>query len=190
MITLIPYAPPAEATALAMIQGFWLAHNGAVQTEAEARADLAAWTAEGHRFYLIAEDELPVGFVHLGSRGGACDWLEDLFVLPAHQNRGIGTEAVRMTEKRVRQYSPSLYIEAAARNRRAIALYHRLGYRCLNTVTVRKDFPGYDYEVRRQESIYGLPFEIRAGRQAETGAVDSPGTAESEALPGGAVHAP
>ena len=70
-----------------------------------------------------------------------------------------------LAEEIVRQYSDSLYIEAAARNRRAIALYHRLGYQCLNTVTVRKDFPGYAYEVQRDERIYDLPFEIRASRQ-------------------------
>lgn len=164
MITLTRYTYPAEAQALALIRGFWLAHNQEEQTEEEARADLTAWTAEGHRFYFIEEDAAPVGFLHLGSRGGACDWLEDLFVLPQHQNRGIGTEAIRQAEEIVRQYSVSLYIEAAARNRRAIALYHRLGYQCLNTVTIRKDFPGYDYEVRRREQLYDLPFEIRATR--------------------------
>ncbi len=30
--------------------------------------------------------------------------------------------------------------EAAARNARAIRLYRRLGYGCLNTITLRKDF--------------------------------------------------
>ena len=165
MIRLIPYDRSGEAAALELIRGFWLAHNQETQTEEEARADLAAWTAEGHRFYFIEKDADAVGFVHLGSRGGACDWLEDLFVLPACQNQGTGSEAIRLAEEIVRQYSVSLYIEAAARNRRAIALYHRLGYQCLNTVTVRKDFPGYAYEVQRNERIYDLPFEIRASRQ-------------------------
>lgn len=166
MISLLPYTPAAEREALALIRGFWLAHNQEQQSEAEAREDLAAWTAEGHRFYFITADETRVGFLHLGSRGGACDWLEDLFVLPTYQNRGIGTEAIRLAEELVREYSVSLYIEAAARNRRAIALYHRLGYQCLNTITVRKDFPGYDYDVQRRESLYELPFEIRTGRSS------------------------
>lgn len=167
MISLIPYDSAAEQEALALIQGFWLAHNQEQQSEAEARADLDAWTSAGHRFYFIASDETQAGFLHLGSRGGACDWLEDLFVLPRYQNRGIGTEAIRLAEEIVREYSVSLYIEAAARNRRAIALYHKLGYQCLNTITVRKDFSGYEYDVLRRESVYDLPFEIRAGRQAE-----------------------
>ena len=167
MITLLPYETSAESVTLSLIRGFWLAHNQEEQTEAESRADLIAWTAEGHRLYLITKDLQPVGFVHLGSRGGACDWLEDLFVLPAYQNRGIGTEAIRLAEAIVRTYSASLYIEAAARNCRAIALYHRLGYQCLNTVTIRKDFPGYAYDVKRRECLYDLPFEIRTSRQPE-----------------------
>lgn len=167
MITLIPYDRSHELQTIDLIRGFWLAHNQEEQTETEARTDLAAWTAEGHKLYLIQEEAQTVGLVHLGSRGGACDWLEDLFVLPAYQNRGIGTEAIRLAEEIVRTYSVSMYIEAAARNRRAIALYHRLGYQCLNTVTIRKDFPGYDYDVTREERIYDLPFEIRTSRPSE-----------------------
>ena len=102
-----------------------------------------------------------MGLLHLGSRGGKTDWLEDLFVLPEHQGQGIGSQAVRLAEAMVRQYSSSMYIEAAARNERAIRLYRRLGYDCLNSVTIRKDFPGYDYDVVREEQVYGERFEIR-----------------------------
>ena len=52
-------------------------------------------------------------------------------------------------------------IEAAARNEAAIRLYRKLGYDCLNTITIRKDFPGYEYDVVRKEKIHGMEFEIR-----------------------------
>ena len=129
--------------------------------EEEAKADLRAWTGEGHRLYFITLGDAAVGLLHLGSRGGETDWLEDLFVLPDFQGRGIGTAAVRLAEELVKTYSSSLYIEAAARNEAAIRLYRRLGYDCLNTVTIRKDFPGYDYDVIREERVYGEQFEIR-----------------------------
>ena len=64
----------------------------------------------------------------------------------------------------VRQYSQSMYVEAAARNEAAIRLYRRLGYDCLNTVTLRKDFPGYEYDVAHTERLYGQNFEIRKDR--------------------------
>lgn len=36
-------------------------------------------------------------------------------------------------------------IEAAARNEAAIRLYRKMGYNYLNTITLRKDFPGYEF---------------------------------------------
>ena len=76
-----------------------------------------------------------------------------------------GAEAVRLAEAMVRQYSQSMYVEAAARNEAAIRLYRRLGYDCLNSVTLRKDFPGYDYDVVRTEQVYGERFEIRKDKE-------------------------
>lgn len=153
-----------EEQAVSLIRGFWKAHNQYDMPPEEAREDLAAWTAQGHRLYFIRRDGDTVGFLHLGSRGGEIDWLEDLFVLPACQKQGIGREAIRLAEELVKQYSQSMYIEAAARNERAIRLYRKLGYNCLNTVTVRKDFPGYEYDVAREETIYGESFEIRKNK--------------------------
>ncbi len=159
--SLVDYEESREAEAVRLIQGFWLAHNHYHQTEEEAKADLRVWSGEGHKLYFITLGDAAVGLLHLGSRGGEIDWLEDLFVLPEYQGRGVGSQAVRLAEAMVRQYSQSMYLEAAARNQRAIRLYRRLGYDCLNTVTLRKDFPGYDYDVVREEQVYGEPFEIR-----------------------------
>lgn len=158
---LAEYDDSREADAIWLIQGFWLTHNRYQQTEEEAKADLGVWTGTGHKLYFIVLGDTTVGLLHLGSRGGKPDWLEDLFVLPEYQGQGIGGQAVRLAEGMVRQYSQSMYIEAAARNERAIRLYRRLGYDCLNTVTIRKDFPGYDYDVVREERVYGERFEIR-----------------------------
>ena len=163
--SLVDYGESREGEAVKLIQGFWLAHNRYRQTEEEARADLRAWTGQGHRLYFIALEDIAVGLLHLGSRGGEIDWLEDLFVLPEYQGRGIGGQAVRLAEAMVRQYSQSMYVEAAARNEAAIRLYRRLGYDCLNSVTLRKDFPGYDYDVVRTEQVYGERFEIRKDKE-------------------------
>ena len=164
-VALLEYDSSREAKTIRLIQGFWLAHNQYQQTEDEAKADLRAWTGEGHKLYLILLGKLTAGLLHLGSRGGKIDWLEDLFVLPEYQGWGIGTEAVQLAETLVKQYSESMYIEAAARNERAIRLYRRLGYDCLNTITIRKDFPGYDYDVIRTEQVYDQSFEIRKDKE-------------------------
>ena len=64
-------------------------------------------------------------------------------------------------EEIVRQYSESLYIEAAARNEQAIRLYRRLGYDCLNTISVRKDFQLEHFTTVRTEHLYDTSFDIR-----------------------------
>ena len=147
MITLKQYTNE-ENQILPLIQGFWKAHSHYDQSGEDI-------------IYFIQHDETVVGFAHLGSRGGKTDWLEELFILPEYQGNGFGSEAIHQLEEIVKQYSASLYIEAAARNEAAIRLYRKLGYDCLNTITIRKDFPGYEYDVVRKEKIHGLEFEIR-----------------------------
>ena len=89
------------------------------------------------------------------------DWLEDIFVLPEFQGKGIDTRAIRLAEDIVKGYSESLFIEAAARNRDAIRLYQKLGYTCLNTVTVRKDFQPENYETIDTETLFDMDFHIK-----------------------------
>lgn len=160
MVTLRPYQNESD-TIIPMIQAFWLHHSCVEQMPEDAAEDLRAWTAPNHALYLILQDGQAAGFLHLGSRGGPVDWLEELFVLPAFQNQGIGTEAIRLAEEIVSQYSDSVHIEAVARNEGAIRLYRRLGYDCLNSIVIRKDLRDTGFHCMRKEQLYDMLFEIR-----------------------------
>ena len=142
MVKLLEYIdePNAKQKMLSLIFDFWSVHNLEVPTDEACLQDLLLWTSLNHKLYFIIYNDLQVGFIHLGSRGEQIDWLEEIFVLPEYQNLGIGTKAIQLVEEIVSKYSASLYIEAAARNQKAIKLYHKIGYDCLNTITVRKDF--------------------------------------------------
>jgi predicted acetyltransferase len=146
---------------LSLIKAFWLCHNNEAQNTDETLEDYNSWTASGHLFYLIKLGDKYIGFAHLASRGAEIDWLEDLFILPEYQRRGFGSQAVKKLENHVKQYSESMYIEAAARNIQAIKLYRKLGYDCLNTITIRKDFDKDKYKVKSQEIISGMDFVIK-----------------------------
>lgn len=61
-----------------------------------------------------------------------------------------------MVEDIVKEYSESLYIEVAARNMKAIRLYQRIGYNCLNTITIRKDFHPEKCETIGNERIMDM----------------------------------
>ena len=163
MVKLVLYENEKEV-AINLIREFWLAHNQLSQTEDEALEDLKNWTNDKHKFYFITYNNNYVGFIHLGSRGCAIDWLEDIFVTPKYQRMGIGTKAIALIEDIVRDYSVSLYIEAAARNEAAIRLYRNLGFNCLNTITIRKDFPKYEYDVIKKENIHNMDFEVRKNK--------------------------
>ena len=160
MLELIKYNGEKEALC-ELIKKFWIAHNDYTPTDAEALEDCNAWTAEGHVVYFIAKETETIGFVHLGSRGCDADWLEDLFILPEYQGKGYGSEAIDLTEKIVREYSDSLYMEVAARNDKALKLYYRKGYNILNTITVRKDFSPEKYKTTGTETVFGHTFEVK-----------------------------
>ena len=143
-----------------LIISFWKEHNSITPTYEDALSDLKEWSKEGNRLYFISFDNNFVGFLHLGSRGCEPDWLENIYVLKEYQNKGIGTSAIKLVEDIVKEYSESLYIEAAARNYKVIRLYHRIGYTCLNTITIRKDFNN-KYENIGKEKILDLDFDIK-----------------------------
>lgn len=155
------------AIATSLIKDFWKEHNNYAQTLEESLDDLKAWTKEGNRFYFIKRKDQYIGFVHLGSRGCEINWLEDLFVLPEYQGKGIGTYTISLIENIVKEYSDSLYIEAATRNEKAIRLYQKIGYNCLNTITIRKDFQPEQYETISHENIMNLDFEIKKYKKSK-----------------------
>ena len=159
-IKLIRYNNEKDTT-IDLIIKFWKEHNDVNVSYEEANENLIEWTKEGHILYFISVDNEYVGFVHLGSRGCEIDWLEDIFVLPEYQNKGIGTKAIQIVEEIVKEYSESLYIEVASRNINAIRLYHKIGYDCLNTLTIRKDFKDEKQEVISKEKIFEMEFEVR-----------------------------
>jgi GNAT superfamily N-acetyltransferase len=159
-IELIKYSDEQEI-AIDLIINFWKEHNNVIVSYEDANENLREWTKEGHILYFISADNKYVGFVHLGSRGCEIDWLEDIFVLPKYQRQGIGTRTIQIIEEMVKEYSESLYIEVASRNTNAIRLYHKIGYDCLNTITIRKDFNVEKQEVISKEKIFDMNFKVK-----------------------------
>ena len=159
-IKLVLYRDEFEA-ATNLIMKFWQEHNHIIPSREEAQDDLREWTKAGHFLYFIDLNGAHVGFVHLGSRGCDADWLEDIFVLPEFQGKGISSRAIQPAEDIVKEYSESLYIEVAARNMRSIRLYQRIGYNCLNTITIRKDFRPEKCETIGKERIMDTDFDVK-----------------------------
>lgn len=150
-----------QEAALSLIAQFWWAHNQEQVADELVLEDYRVWTSQGHLLYLVSYDSEFIGFAHLTARGGAIDWLEDLFIQPACQRQGLGSQVFTLLEEEVAAYSESLYIEVAARNLQALRLYASLGYDCLNTLTIRKDFHPEIFDSIQTTSIVGHDFAIR-----------------------------
>ena len=159
-VQLIAYHNEIEMATNLIIK-FWQEHNHFTPSYEDAQSDLKEWTKTGHKLYFIILNDENIGFVHLGSRGCEADWLEDIFVLPEYQGKGIGRRAIQLAEEIVREYSESLYIEVAAKNMKAIRLYQRIGYNCLNTITIRKDFQPEKCETIGKERIMEMDFDVK-----------------------------
>ena len=145
-----------EAEMLSDIAAFWKTHYLTLTPE-EASNDLQAWTAEGHELYVILCNGAEAGFLHMGSRGGACDWLEDVFVREELRGRGIGSRAIELAWDMLREKGlETMYLEVVPAIEAAIRLYHKLGFTNLNTLTLNRSV-----KEKRQlgtETIGGLTF--------------------------------
>lgn len=151
------YDSSREAEMLSDIAAFWKTHYVDLTPEGAA-SDLRAWTAKGHELYVILAGGEQVGFLHMSSRGGACDWLEDVFVREGLRGRGIGGQAIELAWEMLRKKGlETMYLEVVPANAAAIRLYHRLGFTNLNTLTLNRSV-----KEKRQlgtETIGGLAFK-------------------------------
>ena len=91
-----------------------------LHTPARQKAYLENKMARGSAVYMLV-DEGPAGIVSVTG-----SLIEDLYVLPALQNRGYGTRLLRFAMARC-QGMPTLWI--LENNRNAARLYRRLGFR-------------------------------------------------------------
>ena len=156
-ITLKPYEDSYEQIVLHDIIAFWKTHY-ADDTLEDARRDLEHWTSPGHELYIILVGDDAAGFLHMGSRGCACDWLGDIFVREEYRGRGIGGTAIQqMWDALQEQGLETMYLEVVPSNEAALRLYHKLGFCNLNTLTLNRS-------VKKKsqlgtETICGLPFK-------------------------------
>ncbi len=147
MIKLQKYDDAFEPTIIDYIIaffGFHIALNGKTgrPDDRQAKENLAAWTGKDHELYIIQEDDMPIGFLHIGYRGGNVAWIEDVFVAEDYRGKGVGTQAITEAEKIIRGKPgyTAVCMDVAPRNSSALHLYRELGYDTLSIVTVRKEF--------------------------------------------------
>jgi ribosomal protein S18 acetylase RimI-like enzyme len=108
--------------------------------------NLAAEWAAGHRFWIAAENDGPLGFCS-GYRDGDAAWVKKLYILPAAQGKGLGRALIATIAA---HFAPvrELRLLVNDGNVAAQAAYERLGFVRAATLPVRMgdhDFTDYLY---------------------------------------------
>ena len=71
--------------------------------------------------------------------GGLCIWVEDIYIKPAFQGRGMGKAFLDYLEERYRGQAVRFRLEAEDENEHAIRLYRKQGYQKLPYVQMTKE---------------------------------------------------
>ncbi len=82
-------------------------------------------------YHRILCDETPVGFYALAEDGPRFE-LDSFYILPEYRNQGIGTQVLKHLQATAEK---PMYLYVFTANRRAMALYHRMGFREIEVVS-------------------------------------------------------
>lgn len=169
MVKLVAYSPGYEEQTLSRIAQFFGFHqvlsgiapaaDEMPAADSDLRDTLAEWLKPPSAFYIITENEQPVGFLRICYRGPDIAWIEDVFVDTGYRGRGIATGAIQAAEQIVANtpgYS-AISLDVVPRNLDALKLYHRLGYTDIALVTLRKEFDSSHRDC--PVCLFGLDFD-------------------------------
>ena len=168
VVELAAYAPRYKEETLQRMADFFGYHRGLYDgsvskndfaASQETMETLERWGSADHALYVIFADAVSVGFVHIGFRGGNVAWIEDIYVDRQHRGRGIASQAIQRAEETIAQNEAydAVCMDVAPRNAEALRLYHRLGYRNLSMITLRKEL--YENDRDKDLHLLGLDFK-------------------------------
>jgi len=135
MISFIPACPGDEHVISHLRQQCWAATYRGIYPDDmidqfdyawHAERDLARIISEQFDVRIIVEDGQPIGYMTV--QHGQPPLLYSLYLLPAHQHRGIGRMAfARMREYCIEQKAPHFLCHCQPENAGALAFYRRMG---------------------------------------------------------------
>lgn len=86
------------------------------------------------RVWMIAEGEMPIGYVVLTlgyslEYGGRDGFIDELYLAASHRGRGIGTRAIKTVEDACRELGvKALHLEVERGNEAGQGLYRKMGF--------------------------------------------------------------
>ncbi len=102
----------------------------------------------------IYSEHEKVGYYHFYKNENGEYELDDLYILPEYRDRGIGSEVIK---KCCSSVAAPVMLYVFVKNKRAIALYQRLGFKIIRTVN------GSRYIMRREADAMGKDMCVPCG---------------------------
>lgn len=128
------------------------------QTDEQSRITLDEWIKQGSVYNIFLDNEF-VGFFYVRLGGQNVAWLEDLFIIEAYRNKGIGKIAMqKLDELMIERGVVSMFVDVIPRNTSAIKLYRECGFDHLNIIQLRKN---YDERLNKKDDIEILGFNFK-----------------------------
>ena len=165
MITLLPYTHKHKRQTLCRMADFFGFHrqlyDGQEKSSTpnrETRQTLRRWTSKDNSLFVILSDGDPIGFLHIGWRGGNVAWLEDIYIDSSHRGQGLASQAVNCAEKLIakNKHYNAICVDVSPRNQDSLRLCARLGYTNMSMVTLRKEL----YENNKDRDVHFLGFDF------------------------------
>ena len=133
---------PQIETVARLARVIWLDHYfpiiGKEQTEymlekfQSAEAISCQIKTENHQYFLIAPDEIPVGYLGLQPRDNDL-FLSKIYIKSSHRGRGFGKKAIQHTEQVAKELrKPAITLSVNRHNATSIAAYSRYGFRIID----------------------------------------------------------
>jgi len=91
-------------------------------------ASVATLSVPSKEVYLGLVGEQIAGFTILNMHGGFIGYVQTLCVAPDWRNKGIGSELMSFSERRIFKEAPNVFICVSSFNPKALRLYQRHGY--------------------------------------------------------------
>lgn len=137
-----------------MLKDFWSTQLTEASDQ-DVLEDIGRMLSKKGLAYLIIYDSNIAGFIFVYDKYGYVNNIEYLYIKAEYRGKGLASFALReVMEKVLEKGSPRVQIEVSPCNRKALKLYHRLGFNHVDTLSLSTSLPGK----KRKMEFSGLEF--------------------------------
>ena len=171
MIYLVPYEDSFKTATMRRLSEFFSYHqslfspgqsndHNSNSSDKEIILTLDEWQVPPNALYVIMNTDISVGFIRINLRSPNVAWIEDIFIDAIYRGLGYASSAIKSAESIIMKNPDytAVCMDVSPRNYSALCLYHKLGYKDLSLITIRKEFGNSKRDIPIQ--LFDLDYHI------------------------------